>query len=314
MESGIFKKRNRAVDIIDYAFEFYRQNFKTFLIIVLIFHVPVIFLINLVSNPTNVIQMLLSIGTADLDKNTVLKWYLFYMAAALLLSLYTATVEYVVNVASSKLTYDKLVLDKVDRPGQYVKYGFKRFLWIVLGNFLISSVAGTALGFIYFVGMILSAIMISTTGNIVLFMIVLIIILIALLGVTLYFWIRICFYTQAIAIETTNIIEAFKYSFKITKKKFWRTLWPIVLNIIVMWILSSVLSAVMFLQFVDPVIAKIAYALAEAVTAVVVPVPIIVKSILYINYKDQIGDLDYIRRLNSMLEGQSVSEGNDRQG
>lgn len=301
MESDTYKKRLRSGDYIDYSVEYFRQNFKTFLIMTSVFHVPFTFILFFLLDYGNLMNNLLMFSEQDeVNFLPILAMYL----GIIFYSFYNSTVVHSISLGSIKHTYENIVNGNNLSVKESLKHGFKRLLWYVLYLFLFSMVSSFFVYVIYFVMAInILALSFNFKYLVIIFTVVVSLVVSALL---IYFLLRIYFVPHAISIEKVDCFKALKVSWQITSGKVRHILWPIVFGLIFSGTFPQLVqSLAQFSPFDDPLFNRFIAAFLMALSSVIYPFIYILTTQLYIYLKNQKGLIDFNKELNNLVKNES---------
>ncbi len=298
MREHLAKKHMRTGDYLDYGVEFYRQHLKTLLIFTAVFHVPVNFLISYLIGPSVLWEELLEAAEYGLTYDFVFRIY----GGAALQSLYMSTFYYVLLLGIIYFTYHRIVWDKAYPVRFCLKQGLQRFGWVILWNFVLSTVLSLALSIVFLLfSFLLVGVGLAARSSWVPVAAVLLFVL-CLLCAVIYVMIRTYFIPHAVVINRVNCFEAFKRSMRLTKRHFWRVFRPVLFGAWFTWTIPSVLSLTALIPIEDPLLNRILYAAAQAFGALFAPVLFVITTILYIRLQTEQGEIDFLVRLRAMLE------------
>lgn len=312
MEFEIFKKRLYTGDILDYSIEFFRNNYKKLFILTLVFHVPIIIIIGFITGNGGMISKSLAVTISNPNINFPIMEIVSLYIGILLNLVYSSYILPILTLAVIKFTFDGAISNKYYKTNALLGYSIKKLGWYILSSLIIGAITGTVISVLYFI--LIVAVILSTylfTYNIVLGIISIIItslLCIAFIIVLIYFSTRIIFMPHAIILENANSITALSSSFKLTKKKFWRSafvyFWA---GILVMFIPTLLSSLQVFLPFNDFVVNRVIYAILMGGVALFYPFMQIATTMLYTNYRAENGSLQLIKDVEELVKDEDDS-------
>ena len=307
MEFEIFKKRLFTGDILDYSIEFFRKNYKKLFILTLVFHVPIMFVIGFISGNGGVLTKAFAVSTSSPDVPFAMVEIASLYIGILLNLFYTSYILPILSLAVIKFTFDKAILNKSYKTKVLLGHSIKKFGWYLLATLIIGTISGTVVSILYFI--IIVFVLLSVflfTVSLVLGIVSVIItglVCLAFIIALIYLLTRIMFIPHAIILENANSITAFSSSFKLTKKKFWRSSFVYIWASILVAVLPSLLSAAQaLLPFNDPIVNRVIYAILMSGVALFYPFMHIVTTMLYTNYKAENGTLQLIKDVEELVK------------
>jgi len=301
----IFTKKLKSGDIIDYAVQYYRQNFKTFLIMTLFFHVPILMISSYLLDYTSFYSNL-SLSVTNTSAQFSTGYIIAVYLGLIILSLYEATIFYVLVLGVMKKSYNEVVFNEILSPKQSIKHGFKTFGWVILFFIIASSV----ISFIYGVVVIFFAIGITVFNSFIqsvpLAIALIVLFLIIILFAFVYLITKLIFILPVISVEGKDCIKAIKPSFKVSKNNFWKVFLTIFFGYCFSVQLPNIIQSVSLLvPFDDILVFKIIRVLVSGITAVLTPLFYIIITFIYINHKVQNKNIDFEVKLRKLVSKES---------
>lgn len=309
----MYRTRLKSGDYLDYAVEYYRQNFKTFFGMTLFFHIPVTFLSFFLLDIGNFVDNFTEMMMTDNFEMGMQQLLLLYLGITLY-GLYNTTIVHAVSLGTIKHTYEKLVNGVDYTAKQAISYGFKRLIWFVLYLIIVSFVTGFIYNIVSFVVALtfLSSFMDFGVINVIIGAQI----ALALIVAVVYFMIRLYFIPHAIAIERIDCFKALGLSWKITKGRISKIFWPLCFGVVFCAALPFVIRTLNnFLVFSDPLVNRILAALIMSISSVLHPILYIHTTQLYIYLKHETGMIDFMNKLGELVAGESdrITFGRDRE-
>lgn len=289
-------------DVLDYAAEFLRIHLKDLIVMTLFFHLPVMLVTHYLSGSS----MLLRALTVEFNEYQfeeasfiTLRYLLMFYAGLMLSSVYSLTLYQGFHLGVIKYTYEELVHEERLRPKKALGFGLRKFGWMLVFEVLLGA-ALYAVVFLFYIlillGIVLFALLVPepSGGMVAAVLIGFFLLLAAFVCLLLYFSVRLFFVPHAVVIEECNAFSAIKRSFALTKKRFWRTAFPMVFGVA---LLSFAQSAVQGLFSTMALTGNLAFRIAESVcgglSAFLAPVTFLVGTVLFVHFKTQDGDVAF---------------------
>ncbi len=309
IKENYFSKKLSCGSVLDYSAEFFRGNLKPLVIMTLIFHAPIMAVCYALMSPSmlynNIMTDYADDSTLDVMMISVLLTYLGYG----IMMLYQSTLYFAYAGGVTKFTYEKIVNGETMKTGKALKFGFKKFGWMILYQFILVFALYAVIIALYFIIAIVALITVfspaatsffeSMADNPVALAVVLILIVLGIFAVILYFAVRLSLVLPAIMIDNCDCITAIKRSFSLTKKRVFRTFWTAALGTYVINLASSALTAIasLFVLFEGSLVSRICYGVSGGISTLVTPLVFIIPTIIFINAKKQNGDIDFEQRI-----------------
>lgn len=305
MNYEIFSKKLKSGDIIDYAVQYYKENFKSFLLMTLFFHVPIILIASYLLDYNSLNSNLFTAAAdpnADFPVAMVIKLY----AGLFLLSVYESTIYFALILGVMKKTYNDIVFNEILSPKQSIKHGLKRFGWVLLFFFVASSI----ISIIYSIGSVVLMIIFTITGtlteSIPLIIIGVLLFFLVFIGGFVYLITKLIFVLPIIAIEGKDCFKAIKPSFAVSKKKFFGVFLTIMFGYLFTIQLPSLIQSVsLLITFNDIYVLKLLSVFASGFSAIITPIFPIIITFIYINYKVQNKKIDFEIKLRNLVKKES---------
>lgn len=318
IKENYFSKKLSCGDILDYSTELFRGDLKAFTIMSLIFHVPVMTFCYALMSPSMMYNTIMSDYSDDNMLSVMLITMILMYLGIGILALYQSTIYLAYVGGVTKFAYEKTVNGETMKVGKALKFGFRKMGWLILYNFLVSTVVEIIIMILYFgfFGlMLLFAFSPTATGALdaladgsagvwgdiagVGIVVLIILAIIAIIVAFLYFSVRLSLVTPAIVVDNCNCFTAVKRSFQLTKKRVFKTFWTSALGSYVISLASSALTTIasLFMFFQGDLVSRIFYGVSGGVSAIVTPLSVIIPVIIFINAKKQNGDIDFEQRI-----------------
>jgi hypothetical protein len=334
-------------DVLDYSIEIFKSNFKTFALLTLMLYLPWVFIQSLISSSLfgNTFQIfevafksifdgdyagyMNEIESIASDRVTlnVLSNLMSFLSMC-----YGITIKLVYNACIMKIVYDYVVnKQKVFFSFKNVKNKIKEgfgFMPRMMGNaFFFNLIFWGAYYVSFFVAFILIVIMliffsgylekVLPTNVLIAFGIILsIVLLLAALFCTVFFWIKLIFGANAIVSEDASVFGSIKRSWKLSKGYFWHIALTCLFGFLLFFVSGNMLTAAsLAVSYISKALFVLLYTVTSIFNAFLHPFTLIFITLVFINIKIQKEGLDLQIKINSIIQNQlavnnSVGGGN----
>ena len=321
-------------DILDYSIEVFKSNFKIFALLTLILYLPWVFVESLITSSVlgNTLQIYENIFKATIEGN-----YSGFGEVAsnpynsLILSLlsnlmsflsmgYGLTIKLVYNACIMKIVYDYVVnkqkeVFSFENIKNKIKKGFSfmprmmgnAFLFnlIFYGTYYISSFIAI---FIIIIGLLVSGFFIETIPTnvmIALGIIFSIVLILAALFCTAFFWVKLIFGANAVVSENASVFDSIKRSWQLSKGYFWHIALTCLLGFLLFFVSGNMSTAAsMFVSVVNNALFVLLFTVTSIFNAFLYPFIIIFITLTFINIKIRKEGLDLEVKIRSMIQKQ----------
>ncbi len=299
----LFDNKLRSGDYIDYAVEYYRQNFKPLVLMTLMFHVPLTFLIYYLTDYGNLMYNIVGWAENPSAEAPLLQILTVYIGF-LILGLYNSIFVHILSFAVMKHTFERVVTGVSLKIKKAFRHGLKRFGWFlvfVFGLGLLSVMISQVFSLVLMVPIIAIAKL-----NSAFIAIVLLIIFLAAIVLGIYIYFRLYFIPHEINLDMIDPLKAIKASWALTKKKFWRIFWPVIFGaVFTQTIPSAISSLTSFLQFDNPLANRIIAAVIASCAALIYPCFHILTTLIFIQLKNENGDIKLLLKVRNLVKDES---------
>lgn len=289
-------------DVLDYAAEFFRLHLKDLIVMTLFFHLPVMLVTNYLSSASLLSSMMgleFSEYQAEQTVYISLIYLLLFYVGVMLSSVYSVTIFRVLQIGVIKYTYEGISNEERIRPKKAIGFGFRKFGWLILFELLTAAVMyGVLIAFYVttFIGIMIVGFSVQEVSATVaaVFVILIIAAVLVFLCVILYLSVRLSFVPHAIAIDDCNTFSAIKRSFRLTKKRFWRTAKPLFFSAVLLSMAQNAVGAVFSTLAITGGLAfRIVESVIGGLTSFLAPIPFIIGTVMFVHYKTQDGDIAF---------------------
>jgi len=334
-------------DILDYSIEVFKSNFKTFALLTLILYLPWVFIQSLISssvfgNTFGFIEVAIkSIIEGDIDGymneiESITSNYVTLNVLSNMMSFlnmcYGITIKLVYNACIMKIVYDYVVNKQKEffsfkNIKNKIKEGFG-FMPRMMGNaFFFNLIFYGAYYVSFFVASILIIIMMIFLSGylekvlpinvLIAFGIMLsVVLLLAALFCTVFFWIKLIFGANAIVSERASVFGSIKRSWQLSKGYFWHIALTCLFGFLLFFVSGNMLTAASIaVSYINKALFVLLYTVTSIFNAFLYPFTLIFITLAFINIKIQKEGLDLQIKIFSMIQNQfavnnSVGGGN----
>ena len=307
-------------DVLDYAAEFFRLHLKDLIVMTLFFHLPVMIVTHYLSSASLLSNMMMAAFTEyQYEAETLLPllYIMLVYVGTLLSAVYSVTLYQVLQIGAIKYTYEGIVNEERIRPKKALGFGFRKFGWMIVYALLAGVVVYVVymlFAVVFFVGIFMLDFVAPSALDVagISFLIVVLLLILALLCVFIYFAVRLSFVPHAIAVDGCNTFSAIGRSFRLTKKRFWRTALPLLFGSVLLSMGQSAISgAFSVLVLTGESAFRIAEGVIGGLSAFLAPITFVIGTVMFAHYKTQDGDVAFEQKMQAereMLERKQMQQ------
>lgn len=325
-------------DVLDYAIEAYKRNFKQLTILAAIFYVPFITIYAGVSGyiygdmvSSLGINFRSMMGGAVSGKSDMsdfpmimMAYYLTMLVMGLVYGIYSLTVKAVMDAAVIKIVYNSIIAGNPLELRMVIKESFRRFPSIAGNSFLygliilgIGTAAYIALILLIIVVGISAALMAGVNGNqalgnviAVVFVILLVAVIVFIVAFVLYFMARYSLGLQAVVLEKKSAVEGISRCNRLASKKFRHLLFSYTIGILLFFTIPAILnSGAQLLIYFNKNIYMMALTVTQVLGALASPFMATLTTVIFISLKIKKEGLDLELKVDRLLEREKFLRG-----
>jgi len=195
-----------------------RSEYKTILPVLAIFHFPIVFLYSYMINRADFLSLMLD----SADGTAVLKNLLLLYAGSMLSTVFDTYIKNLISGALIFAAWRKTAFGEKASMRDMLRAGGRLLLYMWLLSILVQAVMGV-FGGVMFAGMMMisgvGALMAANPLTEALYGTGIFLLVLAVACAVIYFVARLSLIPQAVVIDRINVFQAFKYSWKATKRQ-----------------------------------------------------------------------------------------------